>query len=737
MSNTTEPRPDINLEQQRKRAKELRRAHGAGSVEAALRVVRHFPRARGQDAAQVLASPFTLSDAQLVVAREAGFASWPELKHHIERARLGADGALEDVLSAAIAGDAGAVRAALAARPELSRRSIHLAAALGDAPSALALLDESPSLATTRGGQRQWTPLYTCCSSRHGRGDASIASARARIAARLLALGANPNDEIETYDAPGGFRCALQGAVRDVASAELVAVLLDAKASLLPTYGAAGAPIPLTDAVAGGDLGCLERLLAARPEVWEAREALEAAIFHDRPDMAARLIEYGAQPEAAGRWWGNGGSCLHGAILLRRTRPLLDVLLSSGVDVARRDHDGRTAYAVAVRTGHDVAAELLRERGAGDAELGDVDRVIAACLRLATDDVRRVVAAAPDLATHYRPSDHSMIGWAIRNGRSVSVPLLLEAGLDPNVVDADGNTPLHLATAAGDHDVAEALLAAGASRTARNYLGRTPFGDAIPADEQRDRDELFERATDAVVFGDLETLRELLDDEPDLVRWRSPRVHRATLLLYCGANGTESPRQRTPANAPAVAQLLVDRGADPNAAGNFYGGGRGATTLAMVLTSVFPIEAGVDADLVRVLVRAGARLDLWTGGGPMVWAINRGRYESARVLAEAGVAIDNLFFAAGLNRVDVLAALLARGADVNTRYWAGATALHAAASMGHKDATMFLLERGADPTLRETSWNSTAAGMARWLKHHEIVQLIEEHGSNATTRSPR
>jgi hypothetical protein len=278
------------------------------------------------------------------------------------------------------------------------------------------------------------------------------------------------------------------------------------------------------------------------------------------------------------------------------------------------------------------------------------------------------------------------------------------------------------------------LLAAGASRTAANFLGRTPFGDALPADEQRERDELFERAADAVAFGDLETLSELLDAEPDLVHWRSPRVHRATLLLYCGANGTESPRQRTPANAAAVAQLLVDRGADPNDAGNFYGGGRGVTTLAMVLTSVFPVEAGVDADLVRVLVRAGARLDLWTDGGPMVWAITRGRYESARVLAEAGVAVDNLLFAAGLNRVDVLAAMLARGADVNTRHWSGTTALHAAASMGHQEATTFLLERGADPTLQGTSWNSTAAGMARWLKHEEIVQLIEEYGSNPARR---
>jgi ankyrin repeat protein len=731
MSNTTEPRPDINLEQQRKRAKELRRAHGAGSAEAALRIVRHLPRARGQDAAQVFASPFTLSDAQLVVAREAGFASWPALKHHVERSRLGADGALEEVLSAALAGDAAAVRAA---RPELSRRSIHLAAALGDAPSALALLDESPSLATARGGQRQWTPLYTCCSSRHGRGDASIASARARIAARLLALGANPNDEVASYDAPGGFRSALQGAARDVASAELVGVLLDAGASLLPTYGAAGPPIPLTDVVAGGDLACFERMLAARPHPWQAREALEAAIFHDRPDMAARLIEIGAQPDAAGRWWGNGGSCLHGAILLRRERPLLDVLLSSGVDVGKRDHDGRTAYAVAVRTGHDVAAELLRRRGAGDAELGVVDRVIAACLRLATEDVRRLVAADPDLATRYRPNDHLMLSWAIRNGRSESVPLLLEAGLDPNVVDAVGDTPLHVAVTAGDQDAAAALQAAGASRTATNFLGRTPFGDPLPADEQRERDELFERAADAVAFGDLETLSELLDAEPDLVHRRSPRVHRATLLLYCGANGTESPRQRTPPNAPAVAQLLIDRGADPNDAGTFYGGGRGATTLAMVLTSVFPIEAGVDADLVRVLVRGGARLDLWTDGGPMFWAIERGRYESARVLAEAGVAVDNLLFAAGLNRVDVLAALLARGGDVNTRHWSGNTALHAAASMGHREATTFLLEHGADPTLRETSWNSTAAGKARWLEHEEIVALIEEHGSNPAHR---
>jgi hypothetical protein len=61
----------------------------------------------------------------------------------------------------------------------------------------------------------------------------------------------------------------------------------------------------------------------------------------------------------------------------------------------------------------------------------------------------------------------------------------------------------------------------------------------------------FEAAVAAVLDGDELTLRQLLSDDPELIRARSMRSHHATLLNYVGANGVE--RQETPANVVRVA----------------------------------------------------------------------------------------------------------------------------------------------------------------------------------------
>src|SRR4051812_32697843 len=58
----------------------------------------------------------------------------------------------------------------------------------------------------------------------------------------------------------------------------------------------------------------------------------------------------------------------------------------------------------------------------------------------------------------------------------------------------------------------------------------------------------FEQPADAIVSGAIATLRRLLDENPDLIRQRSSRSHRSTLLHYVSANGIEDFRQRTPAN---------------------------------------------------------------------------------------------------------------------------------------------------------------------------------------------
>ena len=230
--------------------------------------------------------------------------------------------------------------------------------------------------------------------------------------------------------------------------------------------------------------------------------------------------------------------------------------------------------------------------------------------------------------------------------------------------------------------------------------------------------ELFERAADAVVFGDLKALRALLDQEPALVYARSGRSHRATLLHYCAANGTEDPRQRTPDNAPAVARLLLERGADPAAECPMYGCD---SVLGLLLTSSIPDSVGLDGELVRELVRAGLRVN----ERDMLEAIAFARPRSIDALAEAGVPIDNLLFAAATDRTDVLEALLAQGTDVNTRFAYNWTALHSAAVSGRVRATELLLAHGADPTVIEDRFQGTPAGNARYNGQHTTADLIE------------
>ena len=81
MSRRLPDRPNIrNLKNQ---AKGLLRSRQSGDLQAAERIKAYHPRMRRLSPEQILGHRFTLRSAQVVVAREYGFPSWPKLVAHV------------------------------------------------------------------------------------------------------------------------------------------------------------------------------------------------------------------------------------------------------------------------------------------------------------------------------------------------------------------------------------------------------------------------------------------------------------------------------------------------------------------------------------------------------------------------------------------------------------------------------------------------------------------------------
>ena len=249
---------------------------------------------------------------------------------------------------------------------------------------------------------------------------------------------------------------------------------------------------------------------------------------------------------------------------------------------------------------------------------------------------------------------------------------------------------------------------------------------SVDSENQRwddvDYAELFERAADATVAGDSDTLRSLIEEHPELVYARSSRPHRATLLHYLGANGVEDERQVTPRNGPEMIRLLLDAGADPDATCFTYRGGPDDTTLGLLTSSGHPLAAGVMLAMVRALADGGATLDNPTA---LLAHLHRGEPlinfsplsdEIVEAALSKAISFDEVGFARSILDAGVPFDI---NADPNGD---GATALHQAAITGREEAIELLLAHGAAPLERDSTFNGRPSG---WANAGGFAELAE------------
>ncbi len=458
MSSTLPPQP--HPDHLRRQARDLHRA---------LRAL--DPTALARAAPYHLDRQPRLAAAQLVVAREYGFASWPLLMREVERrvaSGLSHTDWLARVLALALGAGWDAPQPQRALDLARSRRADDLALAL--------TLGDLAHVRRALSGQDLSVPLpplnapalaYACFSSL-----ARLPEQRPGLIATvqwLLDQGADPNTR---WVDPAGSEEALPvlyGAVARAACFDTVQALLKAGAD--PNDNES-----LYHATEQTDRRLFAALVHAGAR-WKGTNALYRQLDHDSLEDLQQVLDLGADVHESDP---DGGGPLHHAITRGRSVAFVQRLVERGADAGLLDARGRSPAALAAQLG-DVDTQNYLSTLGHLAPMGENDLFIAACAAADEGAARAHLARHPD-ALSILPADAlRLLPDQAQRGRLASVQLMLKLGW-PVAVQGDWSaSALNQAAFRGDAVMVRLLLQHGARWLETNGFGGDALGSCLHA----------------------------------------------------------------------------------------------------------------------------------------------------------------------------------------------------------------------------------------------------------------
>jgi hypothetical protein len=468
------PLPDrLNLDHLKKQAKELIRLYRSRDQAAMARFRSTLPATAGLSNEDLSSRGLRLHDAQSCIAREHGFASWPDLKRYVEVQAVAREERavrvlhwLQLIYRGDVSNTAGLANLRVGLRmlaedPGLVAGDPYLACAIGGQDALRQATQADPSWVNRPGGPLQMPPLFAVAHS----GLLRVEEFRERLhgSARLLiAAGADVNQRIYSRWPPASLEKP------------------DIRYPLSTLYGAAGANHDLVltrlllDAGADPNDGeslyhslenpaCTRLLLECGARIAESNAIYRSIDLED--DTALRLLlQHGGDPNEPARnppltdW----GSPLTWAIY--RRRPLhVKVLLDAGADPSRPTPQGLSPYRLALQFGLTDAAALLQAQTDAP-EISDDERFVAACARGDEAEARAVASRRPDLPAALSTAQLRLLPDMAAAGANDVVRLMVSLGWPIAIRGGDWDaSALNLAVFRGDAGLTRFLLEHGAN----------------------------------------------------------------------------------------------------------------------------------------------------------------------------------------------------------------------------------------------------------------------------------